>query len=427
MVVSSLKRLLLGLGFVLLGFGVNAAEEEKSGAENPLLTRPALLDGPGTSRQSLREDGVDIKASWTQFGQGLVRGFGDHSFELGGKGDLVVNLDGEKLGLWSGLYLNIHQEIVAGDDALAQGDGVFIPINTAMAFPRVGNKEADTSILLTQRFSNGTTLSMGKFNMLDSAARTPLIGGGGLDTFMNTAFAAPISGVTPPYLLGASLGVNFDPVSLGVLVYDPRNAQNSDVITEPFSEGVTLSISSTLSTSLYDLPGFYSVRGVISSDESVDLRDVPQLILPPDVSEPLGTAKNPWYVSFSAQQFLWQNPDDPSKGWGLFGQVGFSDENPTPVGTSYFFGLAGNAMFEEYPNDRWGIGYFKYRFSGVLADAIAASPINYSLGPEQGVEVFYNHEFLPWLNVTADIQFLNGFPISSSNSVYTGLRTKISF
>jgi len=34
-------------------------------------------------------------------------------------------------------------------------------------------------------------VSAGKFNMLTLASQTPLIGGGGVDTFMNRAFALP--------------------------------------------------------------------------------------------------------------------------------------------------------------------------------------------------------------------------------------------
>ena len=37
-------------------------------------------------------------------------------WETGGKGDLIVNLNGEKLGLWNGFFVNIHHEIVAGND-----------------------------------------------------------------------------------------------------------------------------------------------------------------------------------------------------------------------------------------------------------------------------------------------------------------------
>lgn len=404
-----------------------AGEQPVEAPANSIWTRPGLLDGPGTFREVLRNHGIDIRASWTQFGQSLIQGDGDHSTEWGGKGDLIINLDGEKLGLWPGFSVNIHQEVLAGDDALAQGDGSYIPVNTALAFPRLGDEEADTSILISQRITDKITATFGKFNMLDAAARTPLLGGGGLNTFMNTALAAPISGVTPPYIVGGSLSIATKPLSFSIFVYDPRNAQDWDVVTNPFSEGVTLSVSSTLSTSFFGLPGFYSMRGVLSTDEGTDLRDIPQLILPSGSPTSVGTANNRWYVSVSAQQYLWQNPDDPSKGWGVFGQIGLSDENPTVVGTSFFVGLGGNAMFKDHPNDRWGVGYFRYQLSDVLTSALAAPPINTSFGPEAGIEAYYTHEFTPWLEVTADLQWLNGFEVDGDDSVFASLRTKIDF
>ena len=40
-----------------------------------------------------------------------------------------------------------------GEDANNQGDGSLFPVNTAMGFPRLGGHEQDTSIIVTQAFS----------------------------------------------------------------------------------------------------------------------------------------------------------------------------------------------------------------------------------------------------------------------------------
>ena len=135
--------------------------------------------------------------------------------------------DGEKIGLWSGLSMNLHQEFVYGDDVTTQNDGTYLPINTALALPRLGGHDHDTSIILTQKINDQATLSLGKFNMLDAAARTPILSGGGLNSFQNIGFAAPIN---PPYLLGASLSLRLERVSFNLIVYDPRNAQDSYLI-----------------------------------------------------------------------------------------------------------------------------------------------------------------------------------------------------
>ena len=398
-----------------------------TGSGNSLADRPALFDGPGTQRQALRDAGVDIQASWTQFYQGLVSGDGNRSWQTGGKGDLIVTLHGEKLGLWPGFFINIHQEVVAGNDVNALGNGSFIPVNTALAFPRLGGYNADTSIIFTQVFNPRFSLSLGKFNMLDAAARTPLIGGGGIDTFMNLGLAAPISGVTPPYIVGASASISTEPVSFNVLLYDPRNAQDWDVVTSPFSEGATLSVSSTLKTQLFGLPGFYHLRGVVSTDQSPDLGDVPQILLPEGLQGTIGTPSNPWFVSFSFQQYLWQSSVDPRKGWGLFGQVGVSDGNPTAMKSSWFIGLGGNSMIPGRLDDRWGIAYFRYDLSDALLSVLDAPPYNMQLGPEEGVEIYYKFAVTPWFRVTADLQWINAFPDESEDAFFAGLRTQIKF
>ncbi|MEM7444112.1 MAG: carbohydrate porin [Pseudomonadota bacterium] len=394
---------------------------------NPLFDRPALFDGPGTLRQSLREAGIDIRASWTQFYQGVIEGEGDREWEFGGKGDIIVNLDGERLGLWPGFSVNIHQEFVDGNDINDLDNGSFIPVNTALAFPRLGGFDYDTSIVFTQTFGPTFTLSAGKFNMLDAAARTPLLGGGGLDTFMNLGLAAPVSGVTPPYIVGASLGVNTEPVSFSFLLYDPRNAQDWDVVTHPFAEGVTFSASATLRTQIFDLPGIYTLRGVVSTDEDLDLSDVPQILLPPDFQDEIGTASDPWYVGISAQQYLWQDPENPGNGWGIFGQLAFSDGNPTPVQSSAILGVGGNSMIPGRSDDRWGIAYFRYDLSNDLLDALAEPPFNEILGPEEGIEAYYNFAVTPWLRVTADLQWINAFPGESEDAIFAGLRTQVRF
>ena len=188
-----------------------------------------------------------------------------------------------------------------------------------MGFPRLGGHEQDTSIIVTQAFSEQLSVSVGKFNMLDAASKTPLMGGGGLDTFMNTALAAPISGVTPPYIVGAIGTLKTEPAIFTLMVYDPRNAQDWDVVENPFEEGTTTSLSITVPTKIGGLSGYYGVRGVYSSLDGFNLANLPQLILPPGEAGPAEgalTKDGYWYFSASVQQYLYQDPSNPAVGWG---------------------------------------------------------------------------------------------------------------
>ena len=416
----------LAVSSLALCAGPAAAQDASAqAATNSIWTRPSLLDGPGWPKAGMRSDGVNLDVTLTQFGQELLSGDGNKAPEYGGKLDVVLTLDGQKLGLWPGLSLNVHQEFLYGNDANYQGDGTFIPVNTAMAFPRQGGADTQTSIIVTQRFSPDVSLSLGKFNMLDAASRTPLIGGGGLDTFMNLGLAAPISGVTPPYILGGSLTVKTAPATFNLLVYDPRNAQDSAVLRYPFADGVTTSLSATVPISLGGLPGFHSFRGVYSTQDGVDLRDVPQLILPPGFPTMIGSKSHYWYVSYSFQQYLYRSPNDPRKGWGVFGEISASDGNPNPIDRHYFIGIGGNSPLPNRPDDGLGLAYFSYALSNELNQA--AEPLGIELGKENGVEAFYNVAITPWFRVTADIQDVSPFVRANARAVFGALRTQIRF
>lgn len=397
-------------------------------ATQSIWSRPALLDGPGSGKEALHARGIIVDVSSTQFYQGVVSGDGRKQWEYGGKGDLTATFDGAKLGLWRGFYVNLHQEWVYGEDANSQGDGSVLPVNTAIGFPRLGGYDRDTSIFATQSFGEQVSVSAGKFNMLDAAAKTPLIGGGGLDTFMNTAFAAPISGVTPPYIVGGIASLKTAPANFTLMIYDPRNAQHWDVIENPFAEGTTTSLSVTVPTKIAGLSGYYGVRGVYSSKEGLDLADIPQLLLPPgsDGTARAALSKDGYrYFSASVQQYLYQDPNNPAVGWGFFADAAVSDGNPNPFKWHFLGGLAGNSPIAGREQDRWGVGYFKYGFSDELTASLAV--IGVGLADEQGVEAFYNYSITPWLRLTGDVQWIHTGRTDLADTVLTAVRLQNRF
>lgn len=390
-------------------------------AQDGFWQQRAILDVPGGPKQSLKDAGIDLSVNYTEFYQSLVGGEGDKDWEFGGKTDVIGTFDGHKLGLWPGLYITAHAEFVNGENVLFQGDGSVLPVNTALAFPTLGGYDYDLSLVITQTFSESTTLSVGKFNMLDAAAKTPLLGGGGLTTFFNTGLAAPISGVTPPYILGGILSHKTEPAIFTLMVYDPRNAQDSDVLEHPFEDGVTTSLSVTVPVTIDGKPGFHGVRGVYSTLNGSDFRDIPDLILPGGTQE-LGTIDGYWFASYSFQQYLVVDDQDPQRGWGLFGQLAVSDGNPNPFGWSGFIGVGGSSLLSGRPDDTFGISYFYYGFSEDLKDSL--DDVSYDLGDESGIEAFYNLAVTPWLNVTADGQVI--WPADGDETAYfLGLRAQL--
>ena len=244
-------------------------------AEESFWDQPSILGYHGGLKDSLKEAGIDLTVNYTQFYQGLVGGEGNKDWEFGGKTDVIANFDGHRLGLWPGLYVSAHAEFINGGNVLFQGDGSVLPVNTALAFPTLGGYDYDLSIVVTQAFSEHTTLSAGKINVIEAAAKTPLVGGGGLTTFFNLGLAAPASGVTPPYILGGILSHSTDFANFKVMVYDPRNAQNPDVLEHPFEDGVSTSLSVTVPVKIKGKQGYQGVRAVYSTLNGTDFRDIP--------------------------------------------------------------------------------------------------------------------------------------------------------
>ena len=159
-----------------------------------LFTQPSLTDIPDGPKEQLRRIGVTTDVWVTQFYQGQTVGSGSKTWRYGGKLDAFLKVDAEKLGLWPGFHVNVQYEHYFGQN-INRRDFALIPVNTALAYVERDGYHSALSVSVTQDFGEYISVSAGKFNMLTLASKTPLIGGGGIDTFMNRAFALPSTGV----------------------------------------------------------------------------------------------------------------------------------------------------------------------------------------------------------------------------------------
>ena len=92
-----------------------AQEAAPGGAYGGSLRDRSTLTGDwGGTRNDLAVRGITILPSLTGFYQGPTAGNVDHTFDLGGKGDLFLNLDGGKLGLWDSSGFKVHGEYNVG-------------------------------------------------------------------------------------------------------------------------------------------------------------------------------------------------------------------------------------------------------------------------------------------------------------------------
>lgn len=380
-------------------------------------------DGAASPLDRWRNAGVDIKGSLGLTYGGIVDGDGAKDWRDGGRADLWIGLDGEKLGLWSGFSVSIHPELVFGHSTNRTGAGLLLPPNTMLAFPRLGGHDSEVSVVFSQSIGEKVNLSFGKFNLLDIASRTPIMGGGGLETFMNVGIAAPISGVTPPYLFGAIGTWKTAPATYTLMIYDPRNAQDWDVISDPFTDGVTYSLSATVPTKVAGRTTIVSVRGVYSTASGFDLDSLPDLLLPGQ-SAGILQLSGYRYASLSFQHYLSEDASRPGNGWGLFGDLGISEGNPNPIGWHAILGVGGTGTARG-PDDRWGVAYFRYGLSDDLISGLSAFGIG--MRDEYGIEAYYNAALTPWLRLSADAQWIRPANVGSDDALVLGLRLQTRF
>ncbi len=403
-----------------------------------LATRPALLDYSGSPKEQLRSLGISTDIWVTQFYQGQTEGDATKAWFYGGKVDAFLKIDPEKLGLWPGFHVNMQYEHYLGEN-INRKDFALIPVNTALAYLSGDRYPSALSLSITQDIGEHVSVSVGKFNMMTLASQTPLLGGGGIDTFMNRAFALPSTGVgytaargapgdrvviSAPYTLGGAVTFKTEPFILTLAIIDPRSAIDPAVIEHPFAKGRAWGTALTVPTELFGLRGFQTLRGAYSDAYGINLDTIADL-RPPPLPSPVSLKQGYWFTSYAVQQNLVQSDANPAVGWGLFTLVTLSDGNPNPVKWSALAGLAGNNLMDGRENDRWGFGFFQYGFSEPLLDGLAA--LGFYRRDESGLEAFYNFAITPWLRLSADLQVIDPWDAAKSQATYAALRLQTKF
>ena len=415
------------------------AQQATSGISygGPLLDRSTLTGDWGGARDDLTAQGITITPSLTQFYQGPIAGNTNHIFDYGGKAEVFLNIDAEKLGLWDSFAMQVHGEYNFGRTPGMVG-GTTIPINTALTFPYQNQPGGDlTSVFFSQRFGSNFTLLAGKINIIDFYSTGAKFNGGrGIGSFENAAFAAPPSGTLPVSLFGAIGSLKVDPLNFSLWVYDPRETLNRTGFEDPFSEGVTVRGSISLSSSLFGLSHKDTLSATLSSEEGTDFTTLPNLgkflgtainttafrnslidalvdedlygqdaqtSLPSQLLPSPSQKRGRRYLGYAFEQTLWQSAEDPTNSWGLFGQTAVSEGNPNALKWSVLGGIGGTSPLPGRANDKFGVGFFYYGYSNELKQAL--DPL-ITLGDEYGSEFFYDFAVTKWFRLTADAQIL---------------------
>lgn len=394
---------------------------------------------------SLRESGISFGGRVTQFGFGVAGGINrplplipalgqGNVFTYTGRGEYDLLFDLEKFGGPEKGRLLIRAEHWYGQyGSVSLRTGSFAPaVFPAMLPPRPNDPGVPyiTNFLWTQPLSKEWVIFAGKKDVLGSVDQDIFAGGDGTDQFVNQALIA-----NPAFLLGlpyTSFTTGFVSPrkwgSFGAFIYDPKD-RTADFMrfNDLFSEGIILGGEVKKKSRIFDRPGEQHIGGIWKHVPLTNLNigeSTPGVY--PEVAVPLlPTLSDSYTIYCGFDQYLVTYSDDLNRGWGLFGRASISDGNPTPVRYFLSGGIGGASPVGRSRGDTFGIGYFYVGASnefGPIPKAIFGSQDG------DGLEMYYNFQATPFLNISPDIQFLRpGNAAISDNAFVYGLRVNMTF
>lgn len=373
------------------------------------------------NRACLVEHGVTFDLSVAHFYQGVTAGGLEQRFKYGGHGDYVTNLDLGKLAGREGLFLKLRAEHRFGED-VNQDTGAFLPVSLPTELPVAEEDDVFlTNVLFTQALSERFAVFFGKLDTLDGDPNA-FAHGRGRTQFSNIGFvSAPIALRTIPYsTLGcgfAILGDEGEPLFSYTLL-NPTDTADSDGFSELFAEGVAMAAELRLPTRFFGMPGHQLLAGTYSNRDYVALDQDPRVLLP---NVPIARQSGSWSLYWNFDQYLVTDRCDPSRGWGVFGRAAVADDDTNPIAWFLSFGAGGSSLIRGRGADTFGVGWFISGTSDEVAPFIEAALFN-TLSDGQAIELFYNCQATPWLNVTPDLQVVVPARDDADTALVAGVR-----
>lgn len=382
---------------------------EAVGAVDEVFSPPGITGDWGGLRTRMAEQGVEFSADVTNTFQSVMDGGYDETSRYLGSTELILDVDGEKAGLWPGLFLRFATEGRFGRSVIEEA-GTISPVNIDALFPADPDHEnhgvfAVTEVNATQFLSSRFGIFAGLLNTTSGDANDFAGFARSNEHFQNLALlSSPVAlRLVPNVTLGGGVALIPHPNILGtvtVMHTEESAGQN------PFNtnEGVTLVTEWSLEHGLMDLPVRHVAAFIYGFDNDFyRLGEEPRLEFPPGGGFPslrFSTKDESWAAYYNGQIAFWNHPNDEERQWGLFFRFGYADDDTNPIEWNIAGGLGGMGVFDRRPRDRFGIGIYHVEPS----DKFPLPQIGF--GEETGYEVFYTFELFPGVDLTADLQYI---------------------
>jgi len=397
-----------------------------------IMNRSTMIGDPGGHRQALYERGVMIDIAMTQVVQGIVSGgVEEKAWGYNGLLDYGIMFDTGKLGLWSGGLLAATAQ-TSWSDPLTNEVGNLSPVNYTALFPRPF--EPSTELMeyyFIQAFPKEIVVNVGRIIPTNFVDRNRF-GNDMRNQFLNTT-------INNDSLWGYF--IKFSTYSASLAVPLPKGFSFATAIWDPDTEpgdykGVWKNIGwfgqLAYKWSVFgDLGGEATFIGVYTNR---DAKAIDNPFFPPgEIPDNAPTKPNNWMVHLNIEQYLWKPDDAPGAsshvrtrafdyqepGIGLFFRFGYTPEDRNPWNITASGGIGARGVIPGRPYDRMGFGVYSLLASEELGlDFIPGDP----LVDEVGIEAYYNFAITPWLQVSADIQWVDPGIASNDDAVVLGTR-----
>lgn len=400
-------------------------EPEPPAFGGPIGERTKLTGDWLGHRSNLREQGVTLDVTSAQYYQGVAAGGQEQEFQYGGRNDYFLNVDTEKLGLWDGGAITLHGETRYGESVNTIGGTLAAP-NLMLSFPlATGSVTALTGVTFTQDLSDQFQVFGGKLNTLDGFEQ-PLTGANNWSGFLNTAMLYnPVFARTVPYsTFGAGFAFFDDEKSFSVTAYDTNDTTTVTGFNTFFNNGVTIYAELNFATNFFELSGNQGISGTYSNGEYTNLQ--PTAYLDPIEGFTVGpiAKTGSWCLAYNFDQAFYAASDDSGRMWGVFGNFGIADANPSPVRWFAGTGISGTGGVAGRDADTFGCAFF---YIGVSDPLKELAPRLLPLRDEYGVELYYNVAATPWCQITPDLQVISPFRERADTVFVLGLRAMVDF
>jgi porin len=421
MLMKTTKIIAMTLFLFVISLGLKLGAQEAPPA-NPysgdFWTRSTLSGDWGGLRNDLAAKGVTLDMSLTQAAQGIVGGGKDTGWQYsGGRGDINVHLDTQKLGLWPGGFLTVEAEgnFIPADNfskSINGRTGALMPVNSSQIYPTPAGDNFNLPALnFAQFLSPYFGLVIGKLATISSTSGdlNEFAHGKGDTQFMNLALNInPILLTTVPYsTLGTGIIVlpTKDPTQaiVNLLVISATGKASTSGFNDLDGNNLTIIGEGRVRTGFFGLTGHQLLGAAFSNRKFSSIDQGARFVFENGAFE---GKKGSWNIHYNFDQYLYEPKKGSGQGIGIFGRFGASDGNPNFMHFFYSLGVGGKGMFESRPHDRFGLGvYFIDVNNPKLQGLFQTQKL---LRDEYGFEAFYNIAITPWLQLTPDIQIVRG-------------------